>query len=93
MTPDQWVVIGYPGKNKNSKLNYIGHITKVLSHIKIIEVKFVKKQPGGGRNFKFPDVDQLDHVSFDYVIEFLKEPVVNNRQQLTFPGMRSIVLR
>jgi len=26
---DQWVVVGYPGKRKNTQLMYVGQVTKV----------------------------------------------------------------
>jgi len=90
--PNQWVVMAYPGKNKNTTLNYIGQVTKVLRRINMVEVKFVRKEPGG-LSFKFPNVDELDEIPCSYIIEVLSEPNMNNRSQLIFKGLKSTVMR
>jgi hypothetical protein len=89
----QWVVVSYPGKNKNTSLNFIGKIQDVFPETKLLKVMFVRKQPGTNV-FKFPDVEDIeDNVPYEYVSEFLTGPKKNNRFQLSFPSLQHSVLK
>ena len=92
MNPGCWVVVAYPGKKKNSSLKYIGQIMTVKKRSQEVEVKFVKKQPGESV-FKFPEADDIDDVPISYIVEFVAEPIMNNRNQFTFQNLKNNVMR
>ena len=46
ITVDQWVVVGYPGKRKNTQLMYVGQVTRVHGDNDNVDVTFVKKLSG-----------------------------------------------
>lgn len=62
----QWVGVSYPGKNKNSSLNFIGEIQAVLPRVKLLNIMFVKRQ-SVSNDLKFPEDEDIDpRVPFDY---------------------------
>jgi len=92
--PGQWTIVAYPGKNKNSSLNYIGQVMQVFQRKQVLRMKFVKKQSGTARPlFKLPDNAEVDDVPFSYVVQYLDEPSKKNRGQLTFHDLKHNVMR
>lgn len=90
MKVGNWIVVTYPGKNKNRNLNYIGQIQQVLPRLKCLHVQFVKRQPGCSK-FKFTDKeDDVDHaVPYKSVVQHL---VKNNREQFVFSDLKHVVI-
>jgi hypothetical protein len=88
-TPGSWHAVAYSGKKKTSvTTNYIGQIIEVLPRPKLLNMKFVRKQTGSEKLFKFPVQDDIDPaVPFSYIIQHLDQPTMNNREQFTFKNI------
>ena len=95
----QWVVVGYPGKRKNTQLLYMGQITKVIPATDSddggsVDVTFLKKLPGTTDPiFKYPETEETDTIPISYIVERVPEPEVNSRHHLVFSGMKNTVVR
>jgi len=57
-------VIGYPGKRKNTTLNYIGQVQSTNVSTKTLDIQFLKKLIGLCSEVisSYPDQDETDSV-------------------------------
>jgi len=82
-----WVVIEYPGKRKNTTLNYIGQVQSINVSTKTLDtgIQFSKKLTGRSEMiFKYPDQDEKNSMPEMYVLEMLAKPAKNSRHHLVF---------
>lgn len=90
----QWISVAYPGKKKTTSIKFIGQVLKVqpTKATVMLQVKYVRRQPGG-LSFVFPEEDDIDDIDVADVIEFIGQPEMNNRQQYIFPGVNPVLYR
>ena len=82
-----WVIFSYPGKKNNMK--YIGKIVQVLTRLKCLDIKFVRKQPALSQFMFSNKPDDDDHaVSYHALLQILSDPIKNNREQYSFSGLK-----
>jgi len=92
MKVGQLVIVAYPGKKTNTT-NYIGKISEVMNRCQLLNIMFLRRQPGSNV-FMYPASEDIDPaVPSNYVMKVLREPTLNSRLQMTFEGNDSILLK
>ena len=82
-----WVIVSYPGKKNYMK--YIGKIVQVLTRLKCLDIKFVRKQPALSQFMFSNKPEDDDHaVSYHALLQILSDPIKNNREQYSFSGLK-----
>jgi len=94
ITVDQWVVVGYPGKRKNTQLMYVGQVTQVHGDNDNVDVTFVKKLSGTTDPiFTYPTNEETDTVPVSYIVQHVSQPHTNNRHHLVFSDIKHTIVR
>lgn len=76
---NDYVLVKFQGKTKNSFYYYIGTILRMCKDEFLI--RFIKKS---GKQFVWPDQEDISFVDKDDVVAVLEQPDINNRQQYDF---------
>ena len=94
VSENQWVIVGYLGKRKNTQLKYLGQITKVYKDTDNVDITFVKKLSETTEPiFTYPNNEETDTVLVFYILQHVSKPHINNRHHLEFSDIKHTIVR